>query len=158
LRAVLDRGSQPARRRDHARPCRGRPAARGQTPARGHPRLRSRPAVSSLPLEGLRVLDFTHAAAGPFATMFLADMGADVIKVERPQGDGGRTMGAPMPGFPRRNSEYYLGINRNKRGVVIDLSNPRGAALAVRLAGQSDVVIQNFRPGVMDRLGLGFER
>jgi crotonobetainyl-CoA:carnitine CoA-transferase CaiB-like acyl-CoA transferase len=114
--------------------------------------------VSSLPLEGLRVLDFTHAAAGPFATMFLADMGADVIKVERPQGDGGRTMGAPMPGFPRRNSEYYLGINRNKRGVVIDLSNPRGVALAVRLAEHSDVVIQNFRPGVMDRLGLGFER
>lgn len=113
--------------------------------------------MSSLPLSGLRVLDFTHAAAGPYATMFLADMGAEVIKIERPQGDGARTMGAPMPNFPRRNSEYYLSINRNKRGVVLDLSHPRGVELAVRLAERSDVVVQNFRPGVMDRLGLGYD-
>lgn len=114
--------------------------------------------MTSLPLTGLRVLDFTHAAAGPFATMFLADMGADVVKVERPQGDGARTMGAPMPGFPPRNSEYYLSINRNKRGIALDLATSRGVEVAVKLAEQSDIVVQNFRPGVMDRLGLGFER
>lgn len=113
--------------------------------------------MTTLPLAGIRVLDFTHAAAGPYATMFLADMGADVIKIERPQGDGARTMGAPMPGFPSRNSEYYLSINRNKRGVAIDLGTPRGAQLATELASTADVVIQNFRPGVMTRLGLDFE-
>lgn len=114
--------------------------------------------MTSLPLSDLRVLDFTHAAAGPFATMFLADMGADVVKVERLQGDGARSMGAPMPGFRRRNSEYYLSINRNKRGIAIDLSTPQGADLALRLAQQADVVVQNFRPGVMERLGLGFDQ
>lgn len=114
--------------------------------------------MSSLPLRGLRVLDFTHAAAGPFCTLFLADMGADVVKVERPpQGDGARTMGAPMPGFPRRNSEYYLSINRNKRGIALDLATPRGVEVARQLAERSDIVVQNFRPGVMERLGLGFE-
>jgi crotonobetainyl-CoA:carnitine CoA-transferase CaiB-like acyl-CoA transferase len=118
----------------------------------------SRPAVSGLPLAGLRVLDFTHAAAGPYATMFLADMGAEVLKVERPQGDGGRTMGAPMPSFPPRNSEYYLSINRNKRGIVLDLSSPRAVELAIGLAEKSDIVVQNFRPGVMERLGLSYDR
>jgi crotonobetainyl-CoA:carnitine CoA-transferase CaiB-like acyl-CoA transferase len=114
--------------------------------------------MSKLPLEGLRVLDFTHAAAGPFTTMFLADMGAEVIKVERPEyGDGSRSMGRPMPDFPRRNSDYYLSLNRNKRGIVLDLSDPRGAEIARELAALSDIVIQNFRPGVMDRLGLGYD-
>jgi crotonobetainyl-CoA:carnitine CoA-transferase CaiB-like acyl-CoA transferase len=114
--------------------------------------------MTDLPLEGLRVLDFTHAAAGPFTTMFLADMGAEVIKVERPEyGDGSRSMGRPMPDFPRRNSDYYLSLNRNKRGIVLDLSDRRGAEIARELAAISDVVIQNFRPGVMDRLGLGYE-
>jgi crotonobetainyl-CoA:carnitine CoA-transferase CaiB-like acyl-CoA transferase len=103
-------------------------------------------------------MDFTHAAAGPFTTMFLADMGAEVIKLERPQhGDGARSMGSPMPGFPRRNSDYYLSLNRNKKDVVIDISEARGAELALDLARRCDVVVQNFRPGVMDRLGLGFE-
>jgi crotonobetainyl-CoA:carnitine CoA-transferase CaiB-like acyl-CoA transferase len=114
--------------------------------------------MPGLPLEGLRVLDFTHAAAGPFTTMFLADMGAEVIKVERPRhGDGARSMGRPMPDFPRRNSDYYLSLNRNKRGIVLDLGEERGAEIARELAAVSDVVVQNFRPGVMERLGLGYE-
>lgn len=112
----------------------------------------------ALPLAGIRVLDFTHAAAGPFGTMLLADMGAEVIKIERSgSGDGSRTMGAPMPGFPRRNSDYYLSLNRNKRGLALDLSKPEAVALMHRLAAKSDIVAQNFRPGVMDRLGLGYE-
>jgi crotonobetainyl-CoA:carnitine CoA-transferase CaiB-like acyl-CoA transferase len=115
-------------------------------------------AEAPAPLRGIRVLDFTHAAAGPYTTMFLADMGAEVIKVERPRyGDGARSMGSPMPGFERRNSDYYLSLNRNKRDVVIDLSTSAGAQLALDLASRSDVVIQNFRPGVMERLGLGFK-
>src|ERR1700728_4270607 len=110
-----------------------------------------------LPLSGLRVLDFTHAAAGPFATMFLADLGAEVVKIEHPiRGDGARTMGVPMPGH-NRSSDYFLSLNRNKKGLAIDLSSDRGAGLARGLAAKSDVVAQNFRPGVIDRLGLGFD-
>lgn len=108
------------------------------------------------PLEGLRVLDFTHAAAGPYATMFLADMGAEVIKVEKPgRGDGSRYMGEPLLGDIE--SDYYLALNRNKKDVLIDLSLPEGVELAKSLAAEADVVAQNFRPGVMERLGLGFE-
>lgn len=111
-----------------------------------------------LPLTGIRVLDFTHAAAGPFATMFLADMGAKIIKVERPpRGDGARSMGAPLPGFDPGESDYFQSLNRNKKSVAIDLSQPEGAALARTMARTADIVAQNFRPGVMDRLGLGFD-
>jgi crotonobetainyl-CoA:carnitine CoA-transferase CaiB-like acyl-CoA transferase len=107
------------------------------------------------PLAGIRVLDFTHAAAGPFATMLLGDLGADVIKVEKPgRGDGGRFMGEPMLG--PLESDYYVALNRNKRDVAIDLQTDLGREVALDLAAESDVVIQNFRPGVMDRLGLGF--
>jgi crotonobetainyl-CoA:carnitine CoA-transferase CaiB-like acyl-CoA transferase len=114
--------------------------------------------MSPGPLDGLRVLDFTHAAAGPFTTMMLADLGAEVVKVERVEGgDGARTMGRPMPGFEARNSEYYLALNRNKEGVAIDLSEPAGVDLGRRLTAAVDIVVENFRPGVMDRLGLGFE-
>jgi crotonobetainyl-CoA:carnitine CoA-transferase CaiB-like acyl-CoA transferase len=89
--------------------------------------------------------------------MLLGDMGADIIKVERPSyGDGSRSMGHPMPGFPSNSSDYYLSLNRNKRSVVIDLSQTTGVELAVRLASVSDIVVENFRPGVMDRLGVGF--
>ncbi len=114
--------------------------------------------AAAKPLAGLRVLDFTHAAAGPFASMFLADMGADVIKIEKPKGgDGARTMGTPMPGLGPRDSDYYVGLNRNKRNVVIDLGNPEGAAIARDIVKHCDIVLENFRPGVMDRLGLGFD-
>jgi crotonobetainyl-CoA:carnitine CoA-transferase CaiB-like acyl-CoA transferase len=109
-----------------------------------------------LPLEGLRVLDFTHAAAGPFATMFIADLGADVIKIEKPgRGDGARYMGEPLQGPGQ--SDYYLSLNRNKRSLLIDLGMDEGVDLARKVAARCDVVVQNFRPGVMERLGLGFE-
>ena len=108
------------------------------------------------PLDGLRVLDFTHAAAGPFATMFMADMGAEVIKIEKPgRGDGARFMGEPMGG--RDYSDYYVSLNRNKKGALLDLSKPEAITLARKLASVSDFVVQNFRPGVMERLGLGFD-
>lgn len=111
--------------------------------------------IMNMPLSGIRVLDFSHAAAGPYATQCLADLGADVIKIERPgRGDGSRYMGEPL--FGPADSDYYVGLNRNKRSALIDLHTPRGVGLAQELAEQSDIVVQNFRPGVMDRLGLGF--
>jgi crotonobetainyl-CoA:carnitine CoA-transferase CaiB-like acyl-CoA transferase len=112
--------------------------------------------ANTLPLDGLRVLDFSHAAAGPFATMFLADLGAEVYKVEgTKRGDGARYMGEPMLGPVE--SDYYLSLNRNKKSVLIDLKSERGQELAREMAARSDVVVQNFRPGVMERLGLGYE-
>lgn len=113
--------------------------------------------ASNLPLAGLRVLDFSHAAAGPFTTMFLADLGAEVLKVEKPgRGDGARYMGEPMHGPV--DSDYYLALNRNKKSILIDLSTEEGRQLARDLAAQCDIVVQNFRPGVMDRLGIGYEQ
>lgn len=107
------------------------------------------------PLHGIRVLDFTHAAAGPFATMWLADFGAEVLKVEKPgRGDGSRYMGESLDGT--LNSDYYASLNRNKRDISIDLHSPAGVDLAKKLAATADIVVQNFRPGIMDKLGLGF--
>jgi crotonobetainyl-CoA:carnitine CoA-transferase CaiB-like acyl-CoA transferase len=112
--------------------------------------------MTSLPLDGLRVLDFSHAAAGPFTTMFLGDMGAEVFKVEKPgRGDGSRYMGEPMQG--PLESDYYLALNRNKKSVLLDLHTDDGRALARDLATRCDIVVQNFRPGVLDRLGLGYD-
>ncbi len=110
----------------------------------------------ALPLDGLRVLDFTHAAAGPYATMFLGDMGADVIKVEKPgRGDGARYMGEPMLGPV--DSDYYLALNRNKRSLLVDISVPEGRQVIHELAAECDIVVQNFRPGVVDRRGVGYD-
>ena len=110
------------------------------------------------PLAGIRVLDFSHAAAAPFATMFLGDLGAEVIKIEKPkQGDAIRSMGVPVPSLGPKDSDYYVSLNRNKKGVVVDLALPEGAELARRLAAQADIVVENFRPQVMQRLGLAFE-
>jgi len=104
------------------------------------------------PLEGVRVLDFTRIIAGPLCTQELADLGADVIKVEHPvTGDETR---ARSPKGDRRGP-MFLAFNRSKRSICIDLAAPAGQQLARDLAGQCDVVIENFRPGVMDRLGLG---
>jgi crotonobetainyl-CoA:carnitine CoA-transferase CaiB-like acyl-CoA transferase len=104
------------------------------------------------------VLDFSHAAAAPFATMFLGDLGAEVIKIEKPrQGDAIRSMGVPVPSLGPKDSDYYVSLNRNKKGVVVDLALPEGAELARRLAAQADIVVENFRPQVMQRLGLAFE-
>lgn len=107
------------------------------------------------PLEGIRVLDFTIAQQGAYATLLLADMGAEVIKVERPNiGDVGRFIGIDRrTGF----SAYFLAINRGKTGVVLDITTAKGREAALRLSRDCDVVAHNFRPGVMERLGLGYE-
>ena len=118
-------------------------------------------APGSLPLSGLVVADFSHGVAGPFATMYLADMGADVVKIERPgRGDASRYM-TVSPDFaehvPDVGGDYFLSINRNKRSVALDMKTDQGRALARRLAESADVVVENFSPGVMDRLGLGYD-
>jgi formyl-CoA transferase/CoA:oxalate CoA-transferase len=108
------------------------------------------------PLAGVRVLDLSRVLAGPYCGMLLADLGADVIKVERPgTGDTTRAWGPP---FVERESTYYLCVNRGKRSVALDLASPAGAEAARRLAARSDVVLENFLPGVADRLGLGAAR
>ncbi|MDF0489912.1 CoA transferase [Sphingomonas sp. H39-1-10] len=106
------------------------------------------------PLAGVTVLDFSRVLAGPAASMALADLGADVIKVE-PPGTGDDTRGFP----PHRDgvSHYFLANNRGKRSIVIDLKAPEGVDLAKALAAKSDILIENYRPGVMDRLGLGYD-
>lgn len=106
------------------------------------------------PLEGIRVLDLTTFLSGPFATQILADLGADVIKVEAVEGDSSRAI---PPHYVGDQSVYYLSINRGKRSVVLDLKTNRGADLAQQLVLQSDVVFENFRPGVAARLGLDHE-
>lgn len=104
------------------------------------------------PLAGLRVLDLTRVLAGPMASQILGDLGAEVIKVE-PPGKGDETRGfAPFAGG---ESHYFVGLNRGKRSLVLDLRQPEGSAILRRLAAASDVLIENFRPGVMNRLGLG---
>lgn len=109
-----------------------------------------------LPLDGLRVLDFSHALAGPYCTMLLGDLGADVIKVEPPKtGDHARHWGPPFIGS---ESSYFLSINRNKRSIVLDLKTPAGRDAAEALAMRSDVLVENFKPGTMARLGLSVER
>ena len=108
----------------------------------------------SLPLAGVRVADFSRVLAGPLATMLLADLGADVVKVERPgTGDDSRAWGPPFVG---EDSAYFLALNRNKRSVVLDLEIERDRSLARRLALSSDVVVENFRPGLMTRFGLDY--
>jgi formyl-CoA transferase len=108
-------------------------------------------ALAPLPLEGIRVLDLTHALAGPYCTMLLGDLGADVIKIEPPGGDQSRQWGPP---FINGESAYFLSVNRNKRSVVLDLKSADGRAAAHALAMSSDVVVENFKPGAMARLGL----
>ena len=111
---------------------------------------------AAAPLEGIRVADFSRVLAGPFATMMLGDLGADVIKVERPgEGDETRTWGPPFAGG---ESTYYLAINRNKRSIALDLSRPDHVEVAHRLIERSDIAIENFRPGTADRIGIGYER
>jgi crotonobetainyl-CoA:carnitine CoA-transferase CaiB-like acyl-CoA transferase len=105
------------------------------------------------PLEGIRVLDLTRVLAGPYATQSLGDLGAEVIKVEPPQGDDTRN----FPPFVGRESHYFLALNRSKKSVVIDLKQEAGKDLLRRLVAKSDILIENYRPGVMDKLGLGYE-
>ncbi|WP_375465334.1 CaiB/BaiF CoA transferase family protein [uncultured Methylobacterium sp.] len=104
------------------------------------------------PLDGIRVLDLCRVVSGPFATMQLGDLGADVVKIEEPgKGDEARTYGPP---FIEGESAYFLSVNRNKRSCAIDLKSEAGKDLVRRLATRADVVIENFRPGTMARLGL----
>src|SRR5580700_3189941 len=105
-------------------------------------------------LQGLQVLDFSHALAGPYCTLLLADYGANVYKVESPAGgDIGRRWGPPFAGG---ESAYFLGQNRGKYSISIDLKRPEGVELCLQLIEQADVLIENFRPRTMDRLGLGY--
>ena len=106
-----------------------------------------------LPLSGVRVVEFCQVLAGPYCGMLLADLGAEVIKVEPPDGD----MMRQWPPISEGYSENFASINRNKRSVVLDLKNPEHKAAARRLVLSADVVLENNRPGVMDRLGLGYE-
>jgi len=105
------------------------------------------------PLDGVRVLDLTRVLAGPYCTMFLGDLGAEIVKVEQPGvGDDTRGWGPPFTGG---ESAYFLCVNRNKKSVTIDLKSADGAALVRRLAANADVLIENFLPGTMERFGLG---
>jgi crotonobetainyl-CoA:carnitine CoA-transferase CaiB-like acyl-CoA transferase len=106
------------------------------------------------PLNGVLVADFSRILAGPYATMLLADLGAQVIKVEGPSGDDTRTW---MPPVREGLSTYYLGINRNKRSIALDLKNPGDLDIAQRLAARADVMIENFRPGGLARFGLDYD-
>src|SRR5215218_6397393 len=115
------------------------------------------PSTTSGPLAGLRVLDLSTVLAGPYATMLLGDLGADVVKVEPPEGDATRGWGPPWVGDERagtRTAAYYLAVNRNKRSIRLDLRQASGADILRRLLTDADVLIENFRPGALARLGL----
>src|SRR3990170_6227944 len=105
-------------------------------------------------LEDIRILDLSQGAAGPTCAMLLGDLGADIVKVEPPGGEWGRGLGPP---FLAGTAAAYLGMNRNKRSIVIDRKQPEGPELVLRLAETSDVAIESFRPGVAGRLGIGYE-
>ncbi|MGQ9857658.1 MAG: CaiB/BaiF CoA transferase family protein [Thermodesulfobacteriota bacterium] len=106
-------------------------------------------------LDGIRVLDLSRALAGPYCTMMLGDMGADIIKVEMPKvGDEARHYGPP---FQEGESSYFLGVNRNKRSITLNLKSQEGKEILRELAKKSDVLVENFRPGTMDDLGLGYQ-
>lgn len=108
-------------------------------------------------LDQVRILDFSRVLAGPFATMLLADLGAEVVKVERPGiGDDTRSWGPPYD--DRGDATYFLAVNRNKRSVALDLRDPEDVARAQALARESDVLVENFRPGLLDSLGLGYDQ
>jgi crotonobetainyl-CoA:carnitine CoA-transferase CaiB-like acyl-CoA transferase len=109
-----------------------------------------------LPLAGLRVLDVTQVMAGPFCSMLLADLGADVIKIE-PPGTGDQTRGAMGFKMKGPDSMGFLNMNRNKRSMALNLKSEAGRALFLRLVATADILVENYRPGVMKRLGLGYE-
>ncbi len=117
--------------------------------------------IPSGPLKGIRVLDFSRVLAGPYCTQMMGDMGAEVIKVEEPgRGDDTRAWGPPF--LPHRRgsgqeSVYFLSVNRNKKSITLNLKCDEGRQLARKLATSSDVLVENFRPGTIERLGLGFE-
>src|ERR1700742_3158126 len=103
---------------------------------------------------GSKVADLTRVLGGPYGTMILSDHGADVIKIEPPQGDEVRDWGPP---FHEDDASYFIGVNRNKRSLALDLGKPEGKAVLLRLLDGADVLIENFKPGSMEKWGLGFE-
>jgi crotonobetainyl-CoA:carnitine CoA-transferase CaiB-like acyl-CoA transferase len=118
------------------------------------------PPPAAGPLVGLRVIDLSTVLAGPYATMLLADLGADVVKVEPPDGDATRGWGPPWVGDPSagtRTAAYFLAVNRNKRSIRLDLRHPAGAAILHRLLADADVLVENFRPGSLARMGFDAE-
>ncbi|MDM0120312.1 CaiB/BaiF CoA transferase family protein [Variovorax arabinosiphilus] len=112
--------------------------------------MNTAPTATGLPLEGVRVIEFTHMVMGPTCGMILADLGAEVIKIEPPGGDKTRN----LPGL---GIGFFRSFNRNKKSVVLDIHTPDGHATAVELIGQCDVMLENFRPGLMTKLGLDYE-
>ncbi len=114
------------------------------------------PALAQGPLSGIRVIDLSTVLAGPYATMILADLGADVVKIEPPEGDATRSWGPPWVGDPdlgTRTAAYFLAVNRNKRSVRLDLKTPAGADILRQLLADADVLVENLRPGSLERLG-----
>ncbi len=111
--------------------------------------------MNSLPLEGLRILDLSRILAGPYCTMLLGDMGAEVLKVEEPKkGDDTRAWGPP---FVNGESAYFFCINRNKKSITLDLKAPKGKEILKALAAKCDVLMENYKPGTMEKLGLGYD-
>src|SRR5215210_4618582 len=116
---------------------------------------RERDGLSRLPLDGVRVVDLTRVMTGPYCTMMLGDMGADVIKIEQPgKGDDTRAWGPP---FIAGESAYYLSVNRNKRSITLNLKAEGARAILWRLIDGADVVVENFSPGTAARLGFGYD-
>ena len=118
--------------------------------------------MTALPLDGVRIFDLTRILAGPTATQYLGDLGADVIKIERPgQGDDTRKWGPPYvkskDGGDTNESAYYLSANRNKRSIEIDISKPEGQTLAKRLIAECDIFIENFKVGGLASYGLSYD-
>ena len=108
------------------------------------------------PLEGIRVLDLTRIIAGPYCAMVLGDLGAEVIKIEQPKiGDESRAWGPPWVG--ETVSAYFTAINRNKKSLTLNFKKPEGIEIFKKLVAKSDVVLENFRPGTLDELGIGYE-
>ena len=105
-------------------------------------------------LAGLKVIDLTRVLGGPYCTMILSDHGADVIKIEPPQGDEVRDWGPP---FHEGDASYFIGVNRNKRGIALDLGKDQGKSVLLRLLQDADVLIENFKPGSMEKWGLGYQ-
>jgi crotonobetainyl-CoA:carnitine CoA-transferase CaiB-like acyl-CoA transferase len=109
--------------------------------------------TQALPLDGFRVVDYSHFLAGPFLSRCLAAMGAEVIKVERPKaGDAGRA----HPYFIKGQSGYYIQQNMGKEGLCVNLKDPRGLELMHKLTDSADVFVENYRPGTLEKLGLGY--
>lgn len=108
-----------------------------------------------MPLEGIKVLDLTRAMSGPYCTMMLGDMGAEVIKIEPPSGDETRLWGPPFVG---NESTYFLSVNRNKKSIVVDLRKKKGVEILKRIAATSQVLVENYRPGITEKLGINYGR